>query len=126
MAGKYVASPHTKCSGYNERCWLFGRLGDAGRGRCSVLAHRDCSATIQHSNRLGLCHAQSKDDTGGEDEIDIDEIVRKLSSEASIMRQKEAQQQAAAQQRFEAAEVSMDVCSPPPSTPHSTVTQILL
>jgi hypothetical protein len=109
MVGTFVStSPHPSCSGCSAAGWITRRPGDGGKGRCSVF-QRDLSATLQRSGRPGLCHAQGKN-AGGDDEIDIDEIVRKLSLEASRMRAEQEEAQAK-KPRFEPAASPTDVCS---------------
>ena len=115
MAGKFGKMSPAKWSRTNRQSWFVGRQCGGGRRSCSELVHRDFSPLQPRR----LCpHAQSKDNTGGEDDIDIDEIVRKLSSEASRMREQESQ---AGQQRFEPAQAasSLDVCAFLPACSHA-------
>lgn len=79
-----------KHGGLNSRTHHICRPGCLGKGRCTL----PVQLFLQQSNRRGRCHAEAPkpSEPTGDDDFDIDEVVRKLSSEASRMRQQEAQQ----------------------------------
>jgi hypothetical protein len=107
MAGTFInTSLPARCKPNCERSFVR-RPSDLVGGCRSDSVLGDSSNSLPPTGRLIMCHAQGKDGSGGEDDVDMDELLRKLSSEASRMRD---EHRVPPPQLFEPAASSTDVC----------------